>query len=64
MINWLLGLDSLNAQIQSEYIEQLKSFLIKEDLAYLAAFFQESNSLSSDYDPIGQFYFWTKFFIW
>lgn len=61
MINWLLGLDNLNDQVQKDYVEKLKSFLIKEDLLYLAAFFDELNSRSDD--EINQFYFWSKLFI-
>ena len=61
MINWLLGLDNLNDQVQKDYVEKPKTFLIKEDLLYLAAFFDELNSRSDD--EINQFYFWSKLFI-
>ena len=62
MINWLLGLDNLNDQIRKEYVEKLKSFFIKEDLIYLAALFDESNSLAGG--QLDQFYVWVKLFIW
>lgn len=62
MINWLLGLDNLKDRIELNCIEQLKKFLIKEDLNYIETFLQESKSVY--YDQINQISFWTKFYIW
>lgn len=64
MINWLLGLNDLNERIQKRYLNNLKIFLIKEDLNYLEGFFKQSDWLSGDLQQINEFYIWSKVFIW